>query len=128
VTNDEAESMLKELAKHFGEPVLPLERFCHAMTTWSELAKADLPILSIKKSNLLYRMIYLGEEPRDVPCPLHRGKWSGCKEPGYCACQKPDECNVTGWLPHGMKAEEFVMSEAAKRHEEIVRRIQERVL
>ena len=57
--------------------------------------------LQIQKSNLLWRLIYGGQELRTTPCPEHKGKWSGCMWPkdekDVCACM--DGCNVTGWLP-----------------------------
>ncbi len=102
MTEIEAKAMLAKLSEHYGEPVLPLERFCYALTTWSRLSENKLPLLQIKKSNLLFRMIYLGEEPRAVQCPEHLGKWSGCKPPGACVCQTAG--NVTGWLPNSEKS------------------------
>lgn len=41
------------------------------------MAKHTGRVLGIMKSCLLYRLIYLNEEPRTVPCPVHKGKWSG---------------------------------------------------
>lgn len=69
----------------------------------------NLP-LWMTKSNLLYRLIYLGEPLRTEKCPIHKGQWSGCRffqDP--CDCQKiilPDgrvviDSNVTGWLLEG---------------------------
>lgn len=71
------------------------------------VAELQLPMM---KSNLLYRLIYLGEPLRTTRCPTHQGRWSGCswgERP--CDCQKvrlPDgrvvyDMNVTGWLLEG---------------------------
>ncbi len=46
----------------------------------------------IRKSNLLARLLYAGETLRTVPCPEHKGKWSGV---GDCK----HGCQLTGWLP-----------------------------
>ncbi len=53
-----------------------------------ELIKAHYPedraaiervrYLLIGKSCLLDRLIYHGEHPSQTPCPIHKGKWSGC--------------------------------------------------
>lgn len=112
------------LTQHYGEPVRPVSQYCNAFRAWGEaitekvkelegdtseyaqhererwqkvvdaLAALQIPIL---KSNLLYRLIYLGEELRTEKCPEHRGRWSGYY------WERPCECNsgldVTGWLP-----------------------------
>jgi hypothetical protein len=55
--------------------------------------------LAISKSCLLDRLFYQENEGvRTVPCPDHKGSWSGCNwnSPG-CACR--NGANVTGWLP-----------------------------
>jgi hypothetical protein len=62
--------------------------------------------IQISKSCLLDRLFFQDDEViRTVPCPAHKGKWSGCAwgEP-ECATQgNPMGCmngsNVTGWLP-----------------------------
>ena len=64
----------------------------------------DFVFLQIRKSNLLHRLIYMGESLRKEPCPVHQGKWSGCKwEDDNCACQGLQRggfaSDVTGWLP-----------------------------
>lgn len=52
----------------------------------------DSAMLNIRKSNMLYRLLYLGQKLRTEECPTHKGRWgdifSGC------------ECGGTGWLPH----------------------------
>jgi len=59
--------------------------------------------ITIRKSNFLYRLLYLGERVRLEKCPTHKGKWSGYGWGRQCACQDyeaggygPD---ITGWLP-----------------------------
>jgi hypothetical protein len=55
--------------------------------------------LQIRKSNLLARLIYGGQQVRTRPCPVHKGHWSGCAwEKLACGCL--DGCNITGWLPN----------------------------
>jgi hypothetical protein len=111
------------------EPKLPLSTFCNAMKIWAAACITPLPDddeqvrrwrkqferhwrfleLAIRKSNLLYRLLYAAEELRKTPCPKHRGKWSGCsldeltdtgwvRHPPQCECQHED--NITGWLPN----------------------------
>lgn len=48
--------------------------------------------IAIEKSNLLYRLLYLGESLRIAPCPQHKGHWSG--DFGSCLYG----CGMTGWL------------------------------
>jgi len=61
---------------------------------------ADRVFLRIRKSNLLWRMLYGGEKPRSTPCPKHYGRWSGCKMPEEMECKGAcaDGINITGWL------------------------------
>lgn len=56
--------------------------------------------LAISKSNLLHRLFYGGEDLRTEECPIHKGKWSGCKLPKEMECKGvcADGFNVTGWL------------------------------
>ena len=100
VTDEEAERMLVALKKHFGEPVMPISKYCGALKTWSECLtdRADSTpsespdkvrhtatanevrhvFLQISKSCLLDRLLYVGEPgPRKEPCPVHKGVWSG---------------------------------------------------
>lgn len=75
-------------------PVLAeVKRFCDNMDEWAHLvikqqggvtggdAFADHwrgIRLAISKSCLLDRTMYCGEKPSQTPCPVHKGKWSGC--------------------------------------------------
>src|SRR5215216_1892787 len=43
--------------------------------------------ITIRKSNFLYRLLYLGERVRTEKCPEHKGKWSGYGWRRECACQ-----------------------------------------
>lgn len=65
----------------------------------------------IRKSNLLYRLLYIGEEFRRRPCPKHQGRHGSCvfdavlephghlqKRPRVCECQYEDY--LPGWLPN----------------------------
>lgn len=53
------------------------------------------------KSNLLGRLLYDGEPLRTEPCPVHKGRWSGCPFPGDAEhdCECMHYGNLTGWLP-----------------------------
>ena len=53
--------------------------------------------IDIRKSGMLYRMLYLGEKLRTKKCPVHKGKmdtgmWT-LRQGEVCACQG------SGWLP-----------------------------
>ncbi len=96
---------LARLGMHFGEPVLPISRYCKALDAWGEFA-VERKIISkgaledlrigIHKSNLLARVLYGGEEVRTEMCPLHLGQWHGIEDP-----ERPciHGCGLTGWLP-----------------------------
>lgn len=109
MTDEEAEEMLKKLSKHFGEPVMPVKRYCRALNTWADCMykiKAEpyykylFSILrDIDKSNLLYRLIYVGEEFRTEKCPQCEGRWNGSVMIGINKCKY--ECEGTGWLHKG---------------------------
>lgn len=94
----------------------PVTEICAAFDTWAEATGSkDWPTrFQAHKSNLLYRLIYLGEPLRTEKCPVHEGRWSGCSwgdalKTGWCDCQKvrtPDgrvgyDSNVCGWLLDG---------------------------
>ncbi len=53
--------------------------------------------LQIRKSDLLFRLLYRGEELRSTPCPEHKGRWSGLEHPDN---RCPHGCQFTGWLPN----------------------------
>lgn len=120
-----AEKMLEQLSKHYRQPVLPLNRFCDAITTWmraieqnntEEEARREHPLgrwrpedqhghsywqhlgkikTDIRKSGLLYRLLFKGEKLRTRRCPVHRGHQM--LGPSKEAC--PHGCGFTGWLP-----------------------------
>lgn len=105
-----------------GTPIMPITFFCDALKTWARLASDPPPqpdswegetadrmkfgetiqhvFIKIMKSNLLARMIYSGEKPRAKPCPVHQGRWSGCRMPEDMECKGAcaSDMNVTGWL------------------------------
>jgi hypothetical protein len=119
MTGEQAETMLKMLSEHFKEPVMPVGRYCAALRIYAgaiddrarrtkekrDVEHADQVhhvFLQVQKSNLLYRLIYLGEELRPVACPEHQGRWSGCvSRDESCVCASGS--NITGWLPVGGK-------------------------
>lgn len=106
----------QQLAQHYGEPVRPVSAYCEAFEQWFDiirttaLARAkDDPLrtlgealngvaftlpLAIRKSSLLWRLIYGGEPLRTERCPTHWGVWSGLPSFGNDC-----ECDLTGWLP-----------------------------
>lgn len=118
---EQAAEALAALSEFYGEPVMPVRRYCAAIETWAtcvrkkrhEELKGEHPIPSfgqhfadyldkvlihIRKSNLLCRLIYKGQALRLRPCPEHKGKWVGVRlEPCPHGCS--DGYNVTGWLP-----------------------------
>lgn len=111
MTDEEAQKALQALREHYRQPVLPLGRFCDALKTWFRaIEKRNIdPALhdphrspqgkdyhtvlrlierDIRKSNLLYRLIYEEQKLRTDQCPVHKGHWTGAD------C----ECDGTGWL------------------------------
>jgi len=60
--------------------------------------------LMIRKSSLLFRLIYCGEKLRPTMCPEHKGEWSGLEMPpipehGIEGNVCPHGCHLTGWIP-----------------------------
>lgn len=47
--------------------------------------------ITIAKSSLLCRLLYMGETLRATPCPTHAGRWSGIDP-----CEHG--CGGTGWI------------------------------
>lgn len=96
MTEREAKEMLEKLTKHYKQPVMPISKYCEAISTWmtvmqnkarakeekagrprdewGPLAKLHLVRMSIMKSNLLWRMLYRGEALRTIACPVHGGR------------------------------------------------------
>jgi len=109
-TKETAEALLKELSEHYGEPVMPLHKFCDGMWKWARaMAASDGPYASVgkdairvfsntSKSNLLARIFFRGEDPRKAPCPIHKGQWSGCVFGDQVCPHCMSGCNVTGWV------------------------------
>jgi hypothetical protein len=114
MTNEQATDMRRELARHYDEPVMPASEYCEKFETWvravEELNRgggarahgsewvsfAQRIMQDVRKSNLLYRLLYLGEPLRTRKCPMHGGSWSGVPVPGE---ECPHGCGHTGWLP-----------------------------
>ena len=101
----EAQEMIKALALHYGEPVMPVSRYCRKIEQFVRLSKDNRTpehqavllseLLQVTKSNFLARLLYGNEEPRTEKCPEHDGHWSGCY-PTDCE----HGCGYTGWLPN----------------------------
>lgn len=117
MTDTEAEAMLLALRAHYGQPVLPMSRFCSAIRTWFRcieeenkdatdadpghgyaysklLRRIDI---DISKSSLLARLLYGGQSLRKTRCPEHDGHWSG-----HPLVPCAHGCQDTGWVsaPH----------------------------
>lgn len=124
-TDEEVDRFLEEVKS--GIPVMPVTFFCDFLKKWAELRGIPYPtenyegenkqrkdayeaarimFIDIRKSNLLWRLMYAGEPVRDEPCPDHKGRWSGCMLPQDTPCKGACmfEGNVTGWLPKEQKA------------------------
>jgi hypothetical protein len=109
-----SDELVAELSRRHRKPVMAVEKYCEAMNIWWRVFmekfhkqyKADKARggtgtsdglsmeslrwvhLSIRKSNLLYRLIYLGEKLRTRPCTTPHGRTNDvCKD-----------CDGTGFL------------------------------
>ena len=98
-SKEEAHELLGRLEQFYGEPVLPLGNFCHAMELWMDcivknntdpaliqeginhgqkyFESLKLMRIDIRKSNLLGRLQYAKEPFRTRMCPIHKGHWNG---------------------------------------------------
>jgi hypothetical protein len=117
IRNEVVAAQLKQLEEYFGEPVLPMSKYCEAFTIWTTCIinnnkdpklvepwggqgkdyhdKLGHIMMDIRKSNLLARILYDKEEFRTEQCPEHKGHWSGnAMLMGNC----PHACDGTGWL------------------------------
>jgi hypothetical protein len=103
LADEQVKRMLSQLEEHFGEPVRPVSDYCNALETWSKVFCKKYPSeerahssirISIRKSNLLARLIYGGEKLRTRECPVHKGKWDG--QAMLMGCEH--HCDGTGWL------------------------------
>ncbi len=119
-TEEELRTMHFALEQHYGEPVRPVSEYCKALETWKDCIQKlnatkphqdekvgtimgyqgaeyhqhlDHIYVDIKKSNLLFRLIYVGEDFRPVRCPVHDGRIhfdttipcpNGCDHTGWC--------------------------------------------
>ena len=124
LTQKEVDEMLEKLKTHFDEPVLPMSKFCDAISNWfrciirnntdPELVGKSADYrqgnayykylsnieIDIRKSNLLARLLYDGEELRTEICPNHKGHWDGQAQLFYGCIYG---CGGTGWLPNDLK-------------------------
>src|SRR5258707_14854648 len=97
-SKEEAHELLRRLEQFYGEPVLPLGNFCHAMELWMDciVKNNTAPTLiqeginhgqkyfeylkfmriDIRKSNLLGRLLFAKEPLRTRMCPIHKGHWN----------------------------------------------------
>jgi hypothetical protein len=83
------------LSDAIADPDVPEHRKVEFRQIVASLNAVELPI---RKSNYLWRRIYLAQQHRTEKCPDHKGTWSGYGTPPYvCACMSGYD--VTGWLP-----------------------------
>jgi hypothetical protein len=116
-SKEEAQAQLRRLEQFYGAPVLALDDFCEAISTWMdcivknntdpalkrggmEHGKEYYEFLNrmridIMKSNLLGRLLYAKEPLRTRMCPLHKGHYNG-QAMFFEKC--PHLCDGTGWL------------------------------
>lgn len=115
LTAEQVQSMLEQLHEHFAQPVLPVEKYCEAFRAWANAVdeavlrdptseelkgkseRIQAVRLDISKSNMLYRLLYLGEPVRTEMCPIHKGRWSGCVGPERECPHCMSGSDVTGW-------------------------------
>lgn len=72
------------------------ETFCERLR--GPLWAADRYLANaIEKSGLLYRLVYMGEALRTVPCPKHKGTMCMDVWTGFTTC--PHGCQGSGFLP-----------------------------
>ena len=100
LTDDERDDLTRALAAFRALPddgvPVPVADLCREATPLIEDARGLG--LSIHKSCLLHRLVYLGEPLRTERCPVHGGEWSGLS-PVPCphGCDATCGCR-TGWL------------------------------
>ncbi len=111
----EAQEMLQKLTRHYGEPVMPVSRYCDKLRIWAHTVTGLMVSRemvkhiegALHKSNLAARLLYGDVELRTEKCPVHDGHWSGVPIPDdYC----PHGCQHTGWLPNKPKTPEVTNS------------------
>jgi hypothetical protein len=119
LTDGQADALLAKLSAHYGEPVKPISQYCRAFRVWQKaiedaclqetnegtklsfqtmLRDIQETALHVAKSNLLWRLLYLGEGLRIDPCPIHKGHWSGCVWDEDACPHCMSGSNVTGWV------------------------------
>lgn len=117
ISRGEANKLQRRLEQFYGQPVLRLDNFCHAIELWMDcIVKNNTdPVLhrdaikhghiyfellnliriDIRKSNLLGRLLYAKEPVRTRICPIHKGHFNA-EAMFFEKC--PLLCDGTGWL------------------------------
>jgi hypothetical protein len=116
LTQKQVEAMLLQLREHYHQPVMPVGAYCDAFRSWltaiEDAVKREPGSLELSgmlerlrdvqtdvfKSNMLYRLLYLGEPVRTEMCPIHKGHWSGCASPERECPHCMSGSDVTGWV------------------------------
>jgi hypothetical protein len=116
-SKEEAHELVRRLAQFYGEPVLPLGNFCHAIELWMDCIVKNntdpalnrdgikhgsiyfeflnLMRIDIRKSNLLGRLLFAKEPLRTQMCSTHKGHFNA-EAMFFEKC--PLLCDGTGWL------------------------------
>lgn len=117
ISRGEANELQRRLEQFYGQPVLPLDNFCHAIELWMDCIVKNntdpalhrdaikhghiyfeflnLIRIDIRKSNLLGRLLYAKEPIRTRICPIHKGHFNA-EAMFFEKC--PLLCDGTGWL------------------------------
>lgn len=116
-SREEIRELLLRLQQFYGQPVLPLDNFCHAIELWMDCIVKNntdpalhrdgikhghiyfeflnLIRIDIRKSNLLGRLLFAREPLRTRMCPTHKGHFNA-EAMFFEKC--PLLCDGTGWL------------------------------
>lgn len=117
LSKEEGNELQRRLEQFYGQPVLPLNNFCHAIELWMDCIVKNntdpalhrdgikhghiyfeflnLIRIDIRKSNLLGRLLYAKEQIRTRICPIHKGHFNA-EAMFFERC--PLLCDGTGWL------------------------------
>jgi hypothetical protein len=82
--------------KEDSEEISRADRLAELLNYERAAHQVERVFLAIHKSNLLARLLYVGEKLRTTMCPEHKGHWSGIEfgPDGVC----PHKCQLTGWI------------------------------
>jgi hypothetical protein len=109
-SREEIRELLLHLQQFYGQPVLPLDNFCHAFELWMDCIVKNntdpalhrdgikhghiyfeflnLIRIDIRKSNFLGRLLFAREPLRTRMCPIHKGHFNA----GPCFLRNAHSC------------------------------------